>query len=138
MTQEQNIVAEPLWHNARFKLENVGRKEEAWLAKSLKLRKLQDIVNPETRRLRTREEWRQYIRGCELRAHWTDHQAAHVSREVRGHASLNFIRDTARRLVDIFAEIPDNVMYMVRQTPMNSRAEDGQVRILVREGHRIE
>ena len=48
---------------------------------------------------------------------------------------MQFIKDTAIRLVDIFADIPDNVMFMVRQTPMNARAEDGQVRILVREGH---
>ena len=36
---------------------------------------------------------------------------------------------------DIFADIPDNVMFMVRQTPMNARTEDGHVRILVRGGH---
>ena len=134
-TQEQNIVAEPLWHNARFKLENVGKKEEAWLAKSLKLRKIQDIVDPETRRLRTRAEWRRYIRDCEIKAPWSGHHAAHVSREVRGHASTHFIRDTATRLVNVFAEIPERVMFMVRQTPMNARAEDGQIRILVRKGH---
>ena len=91
-TQEHNIVAEPLWHNARFKLENVGKKEEAWLAKSPKLRKIQDIVDPGTRRLRTRAEWRRYIRDCEIKAPWSGHHAAHVSREVRGHASTHFIR----------------------------------------------
>ena len=132
LLQIQNIPAEPLWHNARFRL-SVGKKEEAWLAKSLKLRKLQDIVDPETRRPRTRAEWRRYISECKLEEDWTDHQTSHVSREVR---SLNYIRDTARRLLEIFGKIPDHVLYMLRQTPINSRAEDGQVKVLVREGQK--
>ena len=114
-----NLAAEPIWRNARFSLE-VSAKEELWLSSKLNLHKLIDIVDQDTRRPKTYRQWRQHVEACQLEDTWSSHQASHVLREVYGRDSLTIRRDTAKRLVSVFSEVPDGVIFMLRQTPLQA------------------
>ena len=56
---------------------------------------------------------------------WSGHQASHVLSEVYGRNVIMIRRDTARRLVRIYSKIPDDVIFMLRQTPLQAAFEHG-------------
>ena len=127
-----NLAAEPIWRNARFTLE-VSAKEELWLSSKLNLHKLIDIIDQDTRRPKTYRQWRRHVETCQLEENWSSHQASHVLREVYGRDSLMIRRDTAKRLVRIFSKVPEDVIYMLRQTPLQAAFEPGAYRIHIQE-----
>ena len=127
-----NLAAEPIWRNARFSLE-VSTKEELWLSSKLKLHKLIDIIDQNTRHPKTYRQWRKHVEACQLEDTWSSHQASYVLREVYGRDSLMIRMDTARRLVSIFSKVPEDVIYMLRQTPLQAAFEPASYRIHVQE-----
>ena len=130
--EDGNLAAEPLWRNARFKLE-VSQKEEIWLSNKIGLNKLIDVIDPDTRRPKDYSQWRRHVQTCQLEDTWNGHQASHVLREVYGRECTQIRRDTAKRLVRIFENIPDEVVYMLRQTPLQATFKPDSYKIHIDE-----
>ena len=130
--QQQGLHSEPLWRNTRFSFRGVGRKEESFYVHDIGLRKMGDILDPDSRRPRTRTQWRRLLSNLNLTGEWSGHAVSHVAQEIWGSSAHTFVQDTAQRLVELMSQLPEQVTYMLRQLPQTAPFREGETQILTK------
>ena len=65
-----------------------------------------DILDPDSRRPRTRTQWRRLLSNLNLTGEWSGHAVSHVAQEIWGSSAHTFVQDTAQRLVELMSQLP--------------------------------
>ena len=91
-----------------------------------------DILDPNSRRPRTRTQWRRSRSNLNLTGEWSGHAVSLVAQEIWGSSAHTFVQDTAQRLVELMSQLPAQVTYMLRQLPQTAPFREGETQILTK------
>ena len=121
LTDIRHMRAEPFWHNNRFRLDATPRERKSF-STILDVQIIGDVFDSATGAPRTAANWAAWAREL-----YEEHEGREQDEEV--------IDATARRLVELVAQLPDEVVQAVqRQAGDRPAPKDGSVVALVRPG----
>ena len=129
----ESVAAEPIWHNHRFMLTNVSKKKCMWYAERLDLRRMSDLLDKGTSKLRTLTQWRRYVQQKGFTESWGGHQASLVQGQA-GFASTSLgSLKLAHCLLELVRQIPVLVRDRLQQAFEQRPLETGSYKVMLRD-----